>query len=339
MKAKISMAMIFILWVSIFSLGAQEIIGEEIELVEPRGGEFVETESPQDLVALDALAPSELALAESEVVAVSDSNSEVLVQVLPVLWNLDLDSGVGGVELDFNSLATLVQAVASDSSQTVVSDQEVPPGVLNNEYYRESLRYKKLAQEAFEYGDYDAAAQYAAESLKFAQQSNEYIALQLKIREVNTTLLQAKTRLDWAASIGADKTYPIQVSRARQSYDQALQAKEAEQWDEALRLAREAVQVLAEVQELAPLPAKYTVRPWATSRDCLWNIAGYSWVYGDPTKWKILYEANKKKFPQPDNPNLIHPGMVLDIPSIRGEYRTGVWVSGRAYVPLPKPVK
>ncbi|TCW62106.1 hypothetical protein C5O22_02930 [Treponema sp. J25] len=241
--------------------------------------------------------------------------------------------------MDFNSLATLVQAVASDSSQTVVSDQEVPPGVLNNEYYRESLRYKKLAQEAFEYGDYDAAAQYAAESLKFAQQSNEYIALQLKIREVNTTLLQAKTRLDWAASIGADKTYPIQVSRARQSYDQALQAKEAEQWDEALRLAREAVQVLAEVQELAPLPAKYTVRPWATSRDCLWNIAGYSWVYGDPTKWKILYEANKKKFPQPDNPNLIHPGMVLDIPSIRGEYRTGVWVSGRAYVPLPKPVK
>ncbi|MCX7656642.1 MAG: hypothetical protein N2Z76_08985 [Treponemataceae bacterium] len=334
MKTQSSIALIFIICVSILSLGAQEV-----EVVEPQSGEYPSVESLQNLVMVEepsVTEPSELVLSEAEEIGIKETNPELLVQVLPILWNLD--PGLNNVELDFTALATLVQAATSDS-QNVVSDQPVPPGVLNNEYYRESLRYKRLAQEAFEYGDYDAAAQYAAESLKFAQRSNEYIALQLKIREVNTALLQAKTRLDWAASIGADKTYPLQVTRARQSYEQALQAKETERWDEALRLAREVVQVLAEVRELAPLPAQYTVRPWATSRDCLWNIAGYSWVYGDPTKWKILYEANKKKLPQPDNPNLIHPGMILDIPSIRGEYRTGMWVSGRAYVPLPKPIR
>jgi nucleoid-associated protein YgaU len=63
----------------------------------------------------------------------------------------------------------------------------------------------------------------------------------------------------------------------------------------------------------------------------LWNIAGYSWVYNEPEKWRLLYEANKSKLPEPDNPNLIEPGMVLDIPSDKGETRQGMWESGRAY--------
>jgi nucleoid-associated protein YgaU len=66
----------------------------------------------------------------------------------------------------------------------------------------------------------------------------------------------------------------------------------------------------------------------------LWNIAGRSWVYGDPTKWRLLYDANRLKLPEPTNPNLIHPGMVLDIPSIRGEIRQGMWNTNQSYTPL-----
>ncbi|MCL2473220.1 MAG: LysM peptidoglycan-binding domain-containing protein, partial [Treponema sp.] len=84
-----------------------------------------------------------------------------------------------------------------------------------------------------------------------------------------------------------------------------------------------------------PLPAQYTVRPWAASKDCLWNIAGRSWVYNDPRQWKRLYDANKAKMPEPNNPDLIHPGMVLDIPSIKGETRQGMWDASQAYSPLP----
>ncbi|MDR2101685.1 MAG: LysM peptidoglycan-binding domain-containing protein, partial [Treponema sp.] len=68
--------------------------------------------------------------------------------------------------------------------------------------------------------------------------------------------------------------------------------------------------------------------------DCFWNIAGRSWAYGDPTKWRLIYNANKAKLPQPDNPDLVHPGTILDIPSINGERRQGMWDANRTYQPL-----
>jgi nucleoid-associated protein YgaU len=76
------------------------------------------------------------------------------------------------------------------------------------------------------------------------------------------------------------------------------------------------------------------VRPWSISKDCFWNISGRPWVYGDPTKWRVLYNANKAKLPQPDNPDLIHPNMILDIPSIKGEIRSGMWDASKNYSPL-----
>jgi nucleoid-associated protein YgaU len=73
------------------------------------------------------------------------------------------------------------------------------------------------------------------------------------------------------------------------------------------------------------LPATYIVRLIPERRDCFWRIAEYPFVYGDPLKWPILYEANKNKIPQPDNPHLILPDMEVTIPSIDGEKREGVW--------------
>jgi nucleoid-associated protein YgaU len=67
------------------------------------------------------------------------------------------------------------------------------------------------------------------------------------------------------------------------------------------------------------------VRNWTSTRDCFWTIAGWTWVYGDNYSWRVLYEANKQKIPDPNNPNLIEPGTVLDIPSLRGETRSGMW--------------
>lgn len=45
--------------------------------------------------------------------------------------------------------------------------------------------------------------------------------------------------------------------------------------------------------------------------ECLWYIAGYEHVYGDPTKWPLIYRANRDKIKDPD---LIYPGQVLKIP-------------------------
>jgi len=164
----------------------------------------------------------------------------------------------------FNSLAYFASDVDNEA------DYEVPYSIRNNEYYLESLRLAKLAQDTYEYGDYDASTGFAEEAIRFAQLSDEYVAAQLKLRGV-------------AAANNNDKG------------------------------------------KSSSLPKQYTVRPWASTKDCFWNIAGYSWVYGDPKKWKSLYEANKSKLADPNNPNVIEPGVVLDIPSINNEERQGMW--------------
>jgi len=45
--------------------------------------------------------------------------------------------------------------------------------------------------------------------------------------------------------------------------------------------------------------------------DYLWKIAGFTWIYGDPTMWTKIYEANKDQIKDPD---LIYPGQVFTIP-------------------------
>nr|WP_281054609.1 LysM peptidoglycan-binding domain-containing protein [Treponema primitia] len=66
-------------------------------------------------------------------------------------------------------------------------------------------------------------------------------------------------------------------------------------------------------------PAFYVVK----RRDTLANIARLPFVYAEGAQWPVLYEANKSTLPEPDNPNLIVPGLVLRIPPIRGETREG----------------
>lgn len=45
--------------------------------------------------------------------------------------------------------------------------------------------------------------------------------------------------------------------------------------------------------------------------DNLSKISGYSFIYGDTSKWGIIYRANRDQI---KDPNLIHPDMVLKIP-------------------------
>jgi nucleoid-associated protein YgaU len=71
----------------------------------------------------------------------------------------------------------------------------------------------------------------------------------------------------------------------------------------------------------AVLPKYYTVGAWPP--DCFWVIAEL--VYGDPFRWTILYEANRSKLEDPDNPDLLEAGAVLEIPSINGERREGYY--------------
>jgi nucleoid-associated protein YgaU len=55
----------------------------------------------------------------------------------------------------------------------------------------------------------------------------------------------------------------------------------------------------------------YTVQLVPYLRDCLWRIAGKPEVYGDAQRWQDIYKANTNII---NNPNLIFPGQVLNIP-------------------------
>ena len=63
-------------------------------------------------------------------------------------------------------------------------------------------------------------------------------------------------------------------------------------------------------------------------RDCFWRIAEYDFIYGDPFKWRLLYDANKGMLTNPGNPDLILPGQLFEIPEIEGETREGEWEPG-----------
>ncbi len=55
----------------------------------------------------------------------------------------------------------------------------------------------------------------------------------------------------------------------------------------------------------------YTVRSWEQYKDCLWNIAGQSDIYGDPFQWVKLWQGNSNII---RNPDIIKQGMELTVP-------------------------
>ena len=219
---------------------------------------------------------------------------------------------------EFRSIAYIAVVVPGEEGQI--------PGILrSNEFFLESVRLTRLAEETFDYGDYDASASFAAEAIRYAELSDEYVAINL--------ISEARRLLDWADSNEMAVRYPYAYNEGRGYYEASVTALFEEEYMDSIHAAVNSIEILAALESgrVAPLPRQYTVRTWAVERDCLWNIAGYPWVYNDPWKWVELYNANLSRMPEQDNPDLIHPGMILDIPSIRGEDRQGMWDSSRIY--------
>ena len=242
------------------------------------------------------------------------------------------------------NLIIVLSAILLLGSAALVSaaagDEEIPTSIRNNKYFVESVRLTILAQQAYDEGDFDASSEYSREAVRFAALSDEFVRLQLKIRETDDAIAAARERLDYAASVNAATRFPGEYNRAQAAFGEARSHRAAERWDPAIDAAKRVLVALAYIGGEQPpvgpvqLPAQYTVRTWVSYKDCLWNIAGQPWAYNNPWQWKRLYEANKAKLPKADNPDLIEPGMVLDIPSIKGEARQGMYDPSRTYSPL-----
>ncbi|MDR2468249.1 MAG: LysM peptidoglycan-binding domain-containing protein [Spirochaetaceae bacterium] len=254
-----------------------------------------------------------------------------------MIWGIML--GVAG-SVFAEMPAWMAAAIRPGLTRTIIDEP-----AQDNRYLLESIRAHNLAKLAYAEGDYDLSMQFSADALRSARLSDEFITQKLKIAAANEKIGEAKNRLGWAEDSKIRVKYSGEYNSAKAFYNKALLSRTAGEWDNALNNAIYAVEALANVTapagaersasiESAVLPAQYTVRQWDAFGDCLWNIAGRPWVYNNSWQWPLLYRANKSKLVDPNNPNVIEPGTILDIPSIRGEVRQGMWDSGKKYTPL-----
>ncbi len=203
--------------------------------------------------------------------------------------------------------------------------------LLENPHYRESVRLQEAATTAYVEGDYDAAAEYARLAQESAELSDEFVAETLSMQAASIAVANARARYDWAASVRAETRFAEDYTMATEEMNAADAAFSARQFDNAIAHAYMVESYLSGVTDASIFPAQYVVEELSLNTDCFWRIAAKPFVYNDPLKWPSLYAANKSLLPNPGNPDLLPPGLLLTIPSLSGELREGVWTKGVEY--------
>ncbi len=201
----------------------------------------------------------------------------------------------------------------------------------NNTYQKLADEYTKKAQTALDAGEYELSYEYAQKATENAELSKAYIQMMLARTDAENYIGMAKNQLAYAEKIDAEHTFPMAYTSAKENLDNALTSFESEDFQKAIEYAKACLADLDGIREVTPLPEFYIVRPWAETKDCYWNISGRPYVYNNPLLWENLYQANKDKMPKPEDPNLIHPGMKMKIPSLTGEYRKGTYDPKKEY--------
>ena len=134
-------------------------------------------------------------------------------------------------------------------------------------------------------------------------------------------LANAKTSLLSAQNYYGENNFGEAVKSAEESINYAKASiskiEEIKKKEEEAKLAKKGEiagrRKPGELKGVYKIMKTYTVRLIPKRRDCLWRIAEYKFIYGDPWKWPIIYKANKDQIKDPD---LIYPGQVFDIPEL-----------------------
>lgn len=201
----------------------------------------------------------------------------------------------------------------------------------NNTYQKLADEYTKKAEHALDAGQYDDAVEYSKKAEENAALSEAYIKMMMARVDAEDAINMAKNQIAWAEKIDAPNTFPMAYSSAKENLASAESSFSAEDYLKAEEYAKASIAALDGISEVTPLPEFYIVRPWAETKDCYWNISGRPYVYNNPLLWENLYQANKANMPKPEDPNLIHPGMKMKIPSLTGERRSGTYDPKKTY--------
>ena len=201
----------------------------------------------------------------------------------------------------------------------------------NNTFQKLADEYTKKAEKALDAGEYNDAIEYSKKAEENAALSEAYIRMMMARGEAENNIKLAKNQIAWAEKIDAPNTFPMAYTSAKDNLEKAETSFECEDFEKANAYAKASLAALDGIREVTPLPEFYVVKPWAETKDCYWNISGRPYVYNNPLLWENLYQANKSNMPKPEDPNLIHPGMKMKIPSLTGEYRKGTYDPKKEY--------
>ncbi len=201
----------------------------------------------------------------------------------------------------------------------------------NNTYQKLADEYTKKAEIALDAGQYEDAVEYSKKAEENAELSKAYIQMMMAKKQAEDSIKLAKNQIAYAEKIDAPNTFPMAYTSAKENLESAENFYSEEDYPKATEYAKASLAALDGIREVTPLPEFYIVKPWAETKDCYWNISGRPYVYNNPLLWENLYQANKSAMPKPEDPNLIHPGMKMKIPSLTGEYRSGTYDPKKSY--------
>lgn len=232
--------------------------------------------------------------------------------------------------------------VAALALIALVFTQAFGQSLQDNPDYKKAVQLQAKADQALAEGDYEQAYRYAEEAKQYSAKAQDFSStLATRYRAANWLSL-AKQKLTDAEALGAKTRYAEEHKQAVDNYAQAQITFRESKWEESIEFSKKVVALLANVQpapreepvvvqEEPVFPKYYVVRLIMEARDCFDKIAAYPWVYNERYQWRVLYEANKDKIRRPNNPHLIHPGQVFEIPSLRGEIREGTYDPNQEY--------
>jgi nucleoid-associated protein YgaU len=225
--------------------------------------------------------------------------------------------------------------------------------LLANPDYQKALELQKLAQNAFAQGDYDKAYEYSAQAETYANKARETTDRERLKYRADSLIKYLDGRFQSADIKKLEAQNQADVMSAKKKYENAKTEYAAEDYQKSYDDAQSAKQDLDRLDsslgitsptpsptptttpKSVVLPRYFVVRLIPANRDCFWNIAALPFIYNDPMKWGIIYNANKNILPIPANADLILPNQVLEIPAIAGETREGTYDPARTYPTLP----